>query len=108
MYSIFFTNQARRIFKKLPQDIQDKLKTEASTLGKNPLVFCKGNLFYKKHPLSGEPLQGSYRQYRSLHTSYKGVAYRIIYQALSKAKMIVIVLADKRENIYKRLQEMKL
>ena len=94
MYSIFFTNQARRIFKKLPQDIQDKLKTEASTLGNNPL--------------SGEPLQGSYKQYRSLHVSFKGVAYRIIYQALSKANMIVIVLADKRENIYKRLQEMKL
>lgn len=94
MYSVFFTNQARRIFKKLPQDIQDKLKLEASTLDQNPLY--------------GEPLQGSYKQYRSLHVSFKGIAYRIIYQALSKAKMILIVLADKRENIYKRLQEMKL
>jgi hypothetical protein len=27
---------------------------------------------------------------------------------LSKANSIVVVLADKRENIYKRLQEMKL
>ena len=94
MYSIFFTNQARRLFKKLPQDVQDKLKNEASTLAQNPL--------------SGEPLQGSYRSYRSLHLSYKGVSYRIIYQILSKANSIVIVLADKRENLYKRLQEMKL
>jgi len=94
MYAIFFTNQARRIFKKLPQDVQDRLKTEAGTLSQNPL--------------SGEPLQGAYRQYRSLHTSQKGVAYRIIYQILSKTNSIVVVLADKRENLYKRLEEMKL
>jgi mRNA-degrading endonuclease RelE of RelBE toxin-antitoxin system len=94
MYSIFFTNQARRVFKKLPQDIQDKLKTEAATLGQNPLA--------------GEPLQGGHRHYRSLHVGHKGVAYRIIYQIISKVNSIVIVLADKRENIYKRLEEMKL
>lgn len=94
MYGIFFTSQARRLFKKLPQDVQDKLKTEAKALDTNPLV--------------GEPLQGGYRHYRSLHVSYKGIAYRIIYQVLAKANEIVVVLADKRENIYKRLQEMKL
>ena len=94
MYEIFFTNQARRIFKKLPQDVQDKLKTEAKKLDSNPLA--------------GEPLEGAYRSYRSLHTNHKGIAYRIIYQILSEANQIVIVLADKRENIYKRLQEMKI
>ena len=94
MYAIFFTNQARRLFKKLPQDVQDKSKTKARALDQNPLA--------------GEPLQGSYGQYRSLHVSFKGVAYRTIYQVLSKANSIVIVLADKRENLYKRLQEMKL
>jgi addiction module RelE/StbE family toxin len=94
MYSIYFTNQARRLFKKLPQDVQDRIKKEASTLDQNPLA--------------GESLQGGYRSYRSMHVSYKGVAYRIIYQVLSKASEIVVVLADKRENIYKRLEEMKL
>ena len=94
MYAIFFTSQARRLFKKLPPDVQNKLKTEARTLDTNPLA--------------GEPLQGSYRSFCSLHISYKGVAYRIIYQVLSKVNQIVIVLADKRENLYKRLQEMKL
>ena len=94
MYAIFFTNRARRIFKKLPQDIQEKLKKEASALGQSPLA--------------GEPLQGSYRHYRSLHTSYKGVAYRIIYQFVTQTNSIVIVLADKRENLYKHLQEMRL
>ena len=55
MYSIFFTSKARRLFKKLPPDIQDKLKTEARELDTNPLA--------------GEALQGS----------YKGIAYQIIY-----------------------------
>ena len=78
----------------MPQDIQEKIKIEASALSDSPL--------------SGESLRGAYRSYRSLHTSHKGVAYRIIYQVLAKSKMIVIFLADKRENIYKRLEEMKL
>jgi len=94
MYAIYFTSQARRLFKKLPQDVQDKLKAEAKTLDANPRA--------------GEPLQGAYRSYRSLHISYKGVAYRIIYQVSPKTTSIIIVLADKRENLYKRLQEMKL
>jgi addiction module RelE/StbE family toxin len=94
MYAIFFTNQASRLFKKLPQDVQEKLKAEARTLNANSLA--------------GEPLQGRYRSYRSLHVSFKGIAFRIIYQIISKSNSIVIVLADKRENLYKRLQEMKL
>lgn len=94
MYTVFLTTQAIRLFKKLPQDVQDKLKKEASTLPQNPL--------------SGEPLQGRFRAYRSLHVSIKGVGYRIIYQVISNANSIVIVVADKRENLYKRLQEMKL
>jgi mRNA interferase RelE/StbE len=94
MYRIQFTNAARRLFKKLPQDVQDKLKAEAATL--------------EESPLSGEPLQGSHRPLRSLHVSYKGTAYRIIHRVISDIKVIIVVLADKRENIYKRLQEMKL
>ncbi len=74
MYTIYFTSQASRLFKKLPQDVQDKLKAEAKMLDANPLA--------------GEPLQGGYRQYRSLHTSYKGVAYRIIYQILEVDKTL--------------------
>ena len=74
-------------------DVQDRIKKETSALDRNPLA--------------GEPLQRAYRSYRSLHVGHKGIAYRIIYQALSTANSIAIVLADKHENLYKRLQEMK-
>jgi mRNA-degrading endonuclease RelE of RelBE toxin-antitoxin system len=85
MYSIYFTNQARRLSKKLPQDVQDRIKRETSALDLNPLA--------------SEPLEGAYRSYQSLHLSHKGVAYQIIYQIISKASSIAIVLADKRENL---------
>lgn len=54
--------------------------------------------------MSGEQLKGKYRFLRSLHISYKGVAYRIIYQVVSQTGTVVIFLADKRENIYRRLE----
>jgi len=59
----------------------------------------------KENPLSGEVLKGRHRAYRSLHLGYKGVQYRIIYRIISSVQMIMVVLADKRENIYKRLEE---
>lgn len=94
MHSIQFTNSSLRIFKKLPKDVQKEIKKHLEIL--------------KVNPLSGEPLKGLYRGFRSLHLSYKGVSYRVIYQFYSKLETVVIFLADKRENIYKRLEEMRI
>ncbi len=93
MYSIQVDNTAWKIFKKLSPEVKKKLINQAQIL--------------KRNPLSGEPLKGKYREYRSLHSSFKGTAYRIIYQVFTKTSIIVIRLADKRENIYRRLEEMK-
>ena len=93
MYTLEFEPAAFRIFKKLPPDVKRKITEETKTLENNPL---KGNT-----------LQGKYSFLRSLHFSYKGTAYRIIYQVLSKTSTIVIRLATTRENIYRRLSEMK-
>jgi mRNA-degrading endonuclease RelE of RelBE toxin-antitoxin system len=94
MYTIVFEPGAYRIFKKFTKDLQREMVARAEAL--------------KERPLAGEPLQGRHHRYRSLHFSYKGVAYRIIYQVFPEQKQVAIQLADKRENIYKRLQEMKL
>ena len=37
-----------------------------------------------------------------------GVAYRVLYQVVSQTDTIAIFLADKRENIYRRLEYMGL
>lgn len=94
MYSIQFTNASLRIFKKLPQNVQDEIKRRIETL--------------KENSLNGEQLHGAFHKFRSLHLSYSGVSYRIIYRVLPKISTVIIFLADKRENIYKRLEEMKI
>jgi mRNA-degrading endonuclease RelE of RelBE toxin-antitoxin system len=52
-------------------------------------------------------LKGKYRFLRSLHLSIAGTAYRIIYQIFPKSETIVVRLAATRENIYRKLDEMK-
>jgi mRNA-degrading endonuclease RelE of RelBE toxin-antitoxin system len=90
MYTLFFEPSAFRIFKKLPKAVKDHLISEAEIL--------------KTEPLSGKPLIGG-SGFRSLRTGYKGTEYRIIYQVIETTETIIIRLADKRENIYKRLQK---
>ncbi len=92
MYRLFFEPAAFRIFKKLPPDVKGHLKEQAAVLAHDPL--------------QGEQLKGKHRLLRSLHTSYKGTAYRIIYQVITQSETVLIRLADKRENIYKRLEHM--
>ena len=92
MYVVQFTAAGHRLFKKLPPEIKTEIVLKAKLL--------------EKDPLQGEQLHGKYRFLRSLHFSYKGIAYRIIYQVLANRETVVIYLADKRENIYKRLKHM--
>lgn len=94
MYTVQFTKAAHRVFKKLPTDVQSTIKEKLTVL--------------QVDPLAGAPLKGIYRTHRSLHISYKAVAYRAIYQVFPTLNSIIIYLADKRENIYKRLEEMKI
>jgi mRNA-degrading endonuclease RelE of RelBE toxin-antitoxin system len=92
MYVVRFTTGAARIVKKLPKEVQQAIFEKAKILA--------------AQPLAGEPLKGRHRQFRSLHLSHNGVAYRIIYQVFEKAETAMVYLADKRENIYKRLEHM--
>jgi mRNA-degrading endonuclease RelE of RelBE toxin-antitoxin system len=94
MYTITFEPGAYRLFKKFTPDLREQFKHQAEIL--------------KEDPLSGTQLQGRFRHLRSLHFSYKGTTYRIIYTIVTARQEVAIQLADKRENIYKRLEEMGL
>jgi mRNA-degrading endonuclease RelE of RelBE toxin-antitoxin system len=93
MYTLLFEPAGFRLFKKLPRPIKAVISKHAERL--------------KTEPLIGEPLKGKHRQFRSLHFSHQGVAYRIIYQVIEITKTVSVRLADKRENIYKRLEHME-
>jgi mRNA-degrading endonuclease RelE of RelBE toxin-antitoxin system len=92
MYAVYITPAADRILKKLPAPVQQALIEAAQQL--------------KETPLAGEPLSVRYRHLRSLHLTHEAVAYRVIYQVFAQAETVSIYLADKRENIYKRLVHM--
>ena len=93
-YTLNIDKPALTLFKKLPNTIQRILIEKAQVLTINPQA--------------GEPLKGKYRLLRSLHLSIEGTAYRIIYQIFPTSEMVVVRLAGTRENIYKKLDEMKL
>lgn len=93
-YTLNIDKPALTLFKKLPKQIQCLLIEKAQVLTTNPHA--------------GEPLKGKYRLLRSLHLSLHGTAYRIIYQVFHQSETVVIRLAASRENIYRKLDEMKL
>jgi mRNA-degrading endonuclease RelE of RelBE toxin-antitoxin system len=93
MYNVLFEPAGFRLFKKLSRPIKAVISQQTERL--------------KTEPLIGEPLKGKYRQLRSLHFSHQGVAYRIIYQVFEATQTVTVRLADKRENIYKRLEHME-
>src|SRR5436190_2251133 len=94
VYTLNIDNPAKRVFKRLPRDIRQTLLEKAQVLTNDPHT--------------GEQLKGKYRFLRSLHCSIKGTAYRILYQVFPAAETIFIRFAGPRENIYRKLDEMKM
>jgi mRNA-degrading endonuclease RelE of RelBE toxin-antitoxin system len=92
-YTLNIDKPGLALFKKLPETIQAALIEKTKVL--------------KSKPFAGEPVKGKYRHLRSLHLTIKGTAYRIIHQVFPKSEAIVVRLAAPRENIYRKLDEMK-
>jgi mRNA-degrading endonuclease RelE of RelBE toxin-antitoxin system len=93
-YTLNIDKPGLALFKKLSEPIQLALTEKAKVL--------------KSKPFAGEPLKGKYRHLRFLHLTIEGTAYRIIYQVFPKSEAIVVRLAAPRENIYRKLDEMKI
>jgi mRNA-degrading endonuclease RelE of RelBE toxin-antitoxin system len=93
-YTLNIDKPALTLFKKLPPQIQTILIERAQVLTTNSIT--------------GTLLKGKYRFLRSLHLTIEGTAYRIIYQVFEQNETIVVRLVGTRENIYKKLDEMKL
>jgi mRNA-degrading endonuclease RelE of RelBE toxin-antitoxin system len=60
----------------------------------------------KTNPQAGYSLKGKFQHLRSLHFSYKGSAYRVVYQVIEDSSIILIRLAATRENIYRKIENM--
>jgi mRNA-degrading endonuclease RelE of RelBE toxin-antitoxin system len=93
-YQVTMTSPAHRMFRKLPPNVRKQLVSQAQKLAKNPQL--------------GEQLEGVLRPFRSLHTTFKGTHYRIVYEVNTRLKEIVVRGVGPRENLYKKLRRMKL
>ncbi len=93
MYILTFAPAAFNLFKKNAKPLQEKLLDKARELRMNPFL--------------GKRLSGKYRHLNSYRFSLSGSEYRIIYQYNTQSKLIIIRLIDSRENIYKKLDRMK-
>lgn len=93
-YRFEITSSALRAAKKLPKNVRR--------------VIIKKSQVLKKNPLRGEKLRGKYSFLRSLHLSFKGTEYRVIYELDKKKQKIYIRYADSRENLYQNLDKMRL
>jgi mRNA interferase RelE/StbE len=83
-YRIEFAPAADRQFRKLPRDIQARLKVRIDALMGNP------------RPRGVEKLQGEDDHYR-----IRIGDYRVIYQVLDKVLLILVVKIGHRREIYR-------
>jgi addiction module RelE/StbE family toxin len=83
-----------RTFRKLPPQVRDHLENEIMKLTDNPTA--------------GEPLRGKLHQSRSLHLSYRGTQYRVIYLLDETRKVITLQLVGTHENFYKQAERLRL
>ena len=85
-YKIIIDKRAASYFKKLPENIRNRIK--------NKLLILKTN------PRAGERLVGF--NYRKIRVG----DYRIIYEIWEKEKTIVLIFAGHRRNVYDDLRKL--
>ena len=81
---------AYRYFKKFDQRLQEKVKTEAAKLARDPYGY--------------ESLKGPLKALRFYKFSFKGTTYRIAYRVIKDEALVEIVLVRPRENFYELLK----
>jgi mRNA-degrading endonuclease RelE of RelBE toxin-antitoxin system len=93
-YTLVTVPAARQGLKKLPKPVREYLIQALEVL--------------KENPHQGEPLERPWQAFRSFHTKYNNVSYRVIYEVDRLQKLIILHYAATRENFYKELRRLRL
>ncbi|MBI1258515.1 MAG: type II toxin-antitoxin system mRNA interferase toxin, RelE/StbE family [Chloroflexi bacterium] len=93
-YRLYASPAGERSLKKLSPPIQKQLREEIQSL--------------KTDPKRGELLRDKFRFFRSLHVSYHGTQYRVIYEVDETNEEIHLLYVGSRENLYRDLAHLKL
>lgn len=92
MFELIVTSSAKRVIKKLPRIVREKLVSSSEALTVNPFA--------------GEKLSGSLHFLYSLHFSHNGVQYRAVYTIDEQKKQIIIHYVGSRENFYEKVKRL--
>lgn len=84
IYTVKFTNTAKKQFNSFGSKIQSELANVLEELAKDPLI--------------GKPLQGPLKGFRSKRIG----KFRIIYKQMQSELVIMIVNIEHRKDVYKR------
>ena len=93
MYEVLVSSSGQRALKKLPISIRQTLFDEARGLSKDPFL--------------GKRLEGEFKHLYSLRVIHGGTHYRLIYQVNQDKKQVIVLFAGSRENLYRRLTQLK-
>jgi mRNA-degrading endonuclease RelE of RelBE toxin-antitoxin system len=92
MFELTVTSSAKRIIKKLPRMVREKLILSSNALTTNPFA--------------GEKLSGSLHFLHSLHFSSGGVQYRAVYTVDEQERQVIIHYVGSRENFYEKVKRL--
>ena len=92
-YTVEITPAAHRLAKKFPKSIRKVIVNQAKWLA--------------RQPYAGKKLRGKFSFLYSCRFHHQGVSYRIIYEVSKKDQRLIVHLAASRENLYRRLSEMR-
>ncbi len=90
-YEIRATRAVQRDLKRLPPALREEIQSTH---------FPK----LKENPFQGYALRGDLRGLRSYHLTYRGTAYRIVYEVLTEQRVVLILMVGKREGFYPALR----
>ncbi|MFA6071558.1 MAG: type II toxin-antitoxin system RelE/ParE family toxin [Janthinobacterium sp.] len=92
MFKIGIAKDAERFLKSCPKKMKEDLKKQINALAYSPRDRGKA--------LRGKEFKDLYR----IKLSYKGVAYRAVYEIDDTIVYVLILFIDKREQVYERLK----
>lgn len=89
MFSVEVTKNVEKYLNSIPKKMKEAFKEQLLVLEDSPRE-------------KGLTLKGEFRGLYRIKLSYKGVSYRAIYEVDDKVVKVLILLIDKREQIYEK------
>jgi len=85
-YRVKFSKRAEKQFKKLPSQVQQRLRLQIDALSENP------------HPTGVKKLEGEDNQYR-----IRAGNYRIVYAVQEAVLLVILLRIGHRREVYRKL-----